>query len=129
MLVKAYNKNIKEVIKKSFFPANHAVVLVKKDNKSIIIDPTNATIGILNKNKKCTKKIMNMSGDDSDTKYKFSFSLDDSILSDIKDDYLIQTSDILEPNNYLENLKIEDNGDFKEKNKELIKSIFELCSK
>ena len=54
---------------------------------------------------------------------------EEAILLDIKDDYLIQTSDILEPNNYLENLKIEDNGDFKEKNKELIKSIFELGSK
>lgn len=126
ILVKAYNKNLKERITTAFIPLNHVVALVKKDDKNIIIDPTNTTIGILNRDKKRTQKVISMIGDETNLKYKFVATLDDSIVVDIKDDYLIQNYDnLIIDNEYVQNLEIKSNIEFKEKNKELIKHIFD----
>ena len=126
ILVKAYNKNLKERITNMVIPSNHVVALVKKDDKNIIIDPTNSTIGILNHNKKSTQKVISMLGDVSNLKYKFVVTLDDSIITDIKDDYLIQNYDnLIIDGEYVQNLEMKNNTEFKEKNKELIKQIFD----
>ena len=129
LLVKQYNENIEAKVRTLLTPINHAVTLVKVDGKNIIIDPTNKCIGLINKDKNKASKVIDMEGNIKNMNYKFSATIEDGIASDIKDDYFIQESDNLVVDEIdIENLSIASDNDeqFKEKNKQLMKQIYEI---
>ena len=129
LLVKQYNENIEDKVRTLFTPINHAVTLVKVDGKNIIIDPTNKCIGLISKDKNKASKVIDMEGNIKNMNYKFSATIEDGIASDIKDDYFIQESDNLVVDEIdIENLSIASDNDeqFKEKNKQLMKQIYEM---
>ena len=129
LLAKQYNKNVEDKLRTLLTPINHAVALVKVDGKNIIIDPTNKCIVLINKDKNKASKVIDMKGNIINMNYKFSATIEDGIASDIKDDYFIQESDNLVVDEIdIENLSIASDNDeqFKEKNKQLMKQIYEI---
>lgn len=129
LLAKQYNENVEDKLRTLLTPINHAVALVKVNGKNIIIDPTNKCIGLINKDKNKASKVIDMKGNIINMNYKFSATIEDGIVSDIKDDYFIQESDNLVVDEIdIENLSIESVNDkeFKEKNKQLMKQIYEI---